>query len=290
MKNIILIVADSLRRDTSDSIVAFPENLPIKHFDVTACNSSTALSLPWMLSGMEVFSPTMSIPTDLKKLGYYTVMINSNPVVSRFSAPFDLVIDLGRKEPVTKKLRRYHRITRYIPNAVYKLFIESGTSTYLPYARVEKKLEAFESLPRDKPLFVWLHLMDPHTPYYPEGEQLDEVIRVNRNQMSAVRGYHIPHPVEVKRWYELYRLESSFMYWKLLSFFDSLDYSENTVIFTSDHGEEFGEHGEYGHKGNRFNSENVEVPFIVFGENMGSLSITSHKSLRELVKMVVNQK
>lgn len=285
MKNIIIVVADSLRRDTSDSIVAFPENLPIKHFDVTACNSCTELSLPWMLSGMEIFSPTMSIPTDMKKRGYHTVLIHSNPVVAKFSDPFDQVIDLGKKNKISRKLRRFNRITRHVPTWIYKMFQGKDLKNYLPYARVSEKLETFNQLNTDKPLFVWLHLMDPHTPYYPRATDLplDYIVEVNRNQTSAVRGYYNPSKAEVKQWYDFYRLESGEMYWRLLTWFDGLDYSENTVIFTSDHGEEFGEHGEYGHKGNRFNSENVEVPFFIIGEGVGTVSIQSHDTLRKLI-------
>lgn len=285
MKNIIVIVADSLRRDTSDSIVAFPESLPIKHFDVTACNSCTEKSLPWMLSGMEVFSPNMSIPADMKKRGYFTVLIHSNPVVGRFKAPFDYTVDLGKTNKIGKQVKRYNKITRLIPMFLYKLL--KSNANYLPYSRVTEKLNALSELKTDKPLFVWLHLMDPHTPYYPEDEQLGEIIRVNRNQMSAVRGHRRPHPLEVRKWYELYRLESSAMYWKLLAFFDCLDYSENTIVFTSDHGEEFGEYGEYGHKGDRFNPENVEVPFFIIGEDVGRVSIQSHDMLRKLITNLI---
>ncbi len=291
MKNIILIVADSLRRDTSRAIVSYPDSLPLTEYEVTACNSCTELSLPWMLSGMDVFSPTMSIPSDMKKVGYYPVMIHSNPVVDRFKAPFDLVIDLGNKKKMSKNLKRFNRIARYAPMWLYKLAQGNDSNGYLQYARVKQKLEAYAMVAdtvTEKPLFVWLHLMDPHTPYYPEGEDFDEVVKRNRNQINAVRAHHIPRITEVSEWKNLYKTESEGMYSHLVPFFESLDYTKNTVIFTSDHGEEFGEHEHYGHKGNRFNPENVEVPFFIIGEDLGAFSIESHEQLRPLVKHLLN--
>lgn len=291
MKNIIIVVADSLRRDTMKEIVEFPVNLPLTRYTVTACNSCTEKSLPWMLSGMEVFSPTMSIPTDLKKLGYHTVLIHSNPVVDRFKGPFDQVIDLGNKTKVSRKLRRFNRVTRYVPNWLYKMFQGKDMKNYLPYARVTEKLEALSKVPwalqTPKPMFCWLHLMDPHTPYYPLLENPSEIVEINRNQISAVRGYYEPSKAEVRRWYELYKLESSAMFWRLLEWLDTVDYSKNTVILTSDHGEEFGEHGAYGHKGDRYWPENLEVPFLVIGEGVGTMSIQSHKTLRDLVRKLI---
>jgi len=166
MKNIIIIVADSLRLDTFKEIVVFPESLPMKEYNVKACNSCTDLSLPWMLSGMELFSPGMSIPSDLKKKGYHTVLIHSNPVVDRFKGPFDQTIDLGHKSDSYKKLKRFNRLTRYLPNSIYS-YLRSKQKNYLPYARITENLETMNRVESTKPLFVWLHLMDPHTPYYP---------------------------------------------------------------------------------------------------------------------------
>jgi len=54
--------------------------------------------------------------------------------------------------------------------------------------------------------------------------------------MSAVRGYYTPKEEEVKEWYELYRLESAWMFWNLITYLKTVDYTRNTVIFTSDHG------------------------------------------------------
>ena len=284
MKNIIVVVADSLRRDTSKEIVKFPDTLPHKEYEVKSCNSCTELSMPWMLSGMETFSQTMSIPTDMKRLGYSTTIIHSNPVVGRFSGPFDSVVDLASKDPVKHQLKRFNRLTRHIPNWIFKRI--RSNNKYLPYARVKDKLTALKKLPTSKPMFTWIHLMDPHTPYYPEVSdmKLENIIELNRNQMSAVRGYRKPSESEVEQWYELYKLESAGMYWHILEFLGEVDYEATTVILTSDHGEEFGEHGHYGHKGNRFNPENVEVPFIVFGEDINSVSIQSHKTLRNLIR------
>jgi len=289
VKNIIIIVADSLRRDTFEGIlnrIPFPEGVSYQEFKVRAKNSCTELSLPWMLSGMEVFSPNMSIPQDMRKRGYHTVMIHSNPVVHRFHGPFDTVIDLGSTSKVSRKVKRLHRVTRFVPNWLYQI-LRGGGSGYLPYARVDRKLEEYNELDKTDPFFMWLHLMDPHTPYYPHEYDLNRVVELNRKQISTVRGYYKPSELEGLEWYHAYELEVRGMHRTLNTFFAELDYSKNTVIFTSDHGEEFGEYGEFGHKGNRFNPENVEVPFFILGEGIGTVSIQSHKTLRELIRKLI---
>ena len=295
MKNILLIVADSLRLDAYQRVFAEllkKSNLPITEYNDVKCeNSCTDLSLPWMLSGMEVFSPNISIPTDLKKLGYSTTLIHSNPVVHRFARPFDRVLDLSINDEMQKKRKKYNRIrhvaTQILPIKWYNVIertLFGRNDKYLPYTRVPAKINALKNIDNE-PQFVWFHLMDPHTPYFPRATDLEEekLIDINDNQISAVRGYYKPSVGEVTTWFNLYLQEIREMAEDLVTYLQSLDYSETTVIFTSDHGEEFGEHGNYGHKGNRFNPENVNVPFFVIGEYLPNTKISSHRELRGLI-------
>lgn len=296
MKNILLIVADSLRRDTFNQITALHGfTASVKRYSVTSMNSTTELSLPWMLTGTPDFSPTDNLSLDLKAKGYSTLLIHSNPIVDRFKAGFDSAIDLHRENRRAHLGRRYNRVRdalqKRLPSKTYhkvKRAVLGGVDGYLPYCRVEDKLAALERHLPGSPWFVWLHLMDPHTPYYPQGTGLDaeKIVDLNDNQISAVRGYYIPRVEEAKLWYSLYLEESAEMWTALNKYLETVDYTQTTVIFTSDHGEEFGEHGHYGHKGNRFNKENITVPFFIAGDAL-SFSIKDHSQLRELIKKLL---
>ena len=189
-KNIIIIVADSLRRDSYNEYVK-PflnlDNLPHKEYLVNSCNSCTELSVPWMLSGMEKYSPTMNIPKDLEKKGYITLIRHSNPVVKPVTGCFHIEQDLwtrGKRENITKKYNRlFHQFRKVVPESIYrsiKQLVRGPQKNYLPYARAEKALDHMQ----DQPQFTWIHLMDPHTPYYPKATEaiLPEIIKQNDNQ------------------------------------------------------------------------------------------------------------
>lgn len=293
MKNLILIVADSLRRDTFNHLLLTEsfKDYPAKLLNVNAMNSSTELSLPWMLSGMDLYSPTMNIPRDLGRQGYSTLLIHSNPVVDRFRHGFNNVIDLHTHNRKARLNRKYNRVRdalqKRLPDSTYnhlKKLIRGPPTEYLPYCRIEAKLEAMKTYTLEPPYFLWLHLMDPHTPYYPTtaGLPIEKIIDLNDNQISAVRGYYHPSLDEAKTWYSLYLSESMEMWHTLNKYLETVDYDKTTVLFTSDHGEEFGEHGHYGHKGNRFNPENITVPFFIAGDTP-STKIETHSTLRILI-------
>lgn len=292
-KNILLIVADSLRRDAFNQIINLHGAPPVKLLNVVSMNSTTELSLPWMLTGTPTYDPHDNLPHDLGGLGYSTLLIHSNPIVDRFKAGFDSAIDLHTENRRARLGKRYNRVRdalqKRLPTGAYhrvKRAVLGGPEDYLPYSRVDDKLAALEKyLPRP-PWFVWLHLMDPHTPYYPRSTGLDaeKLIDLNDNQISAVRGYYTPAIEEAKLWYSLYLEESTEMWLTLNKYLRDIDPDETMVVFTSDHGEEFGEHGHYGHKGNRFNPENIQVPFFIVGAD---IKIRDHSQLRESIKLLL---
>ncbi len=107
---------------------------------------------------------------------------------------------------------------------------------------------------------MWLHLFDPHTPYdhLPAGHATgpitsrEDLWTVPEDQRSAAR--------------EAYELEVAYTDGELLRFIEHLDstdfWSTGTLIFTSDHGEEFWDHGmaEHGHS---HHGEVVDVALVV---------------------------
>jgi arylsulfatase A-like enzyme len=99
---------------------------------------------------------------------------------------------------------------------------------------------------RTKPLFLYLHYLDPHSPYLepPEGGTRSD-------------------PKERKR--GLYRQQLRYLDRQLGLLVRALDTAlpgPKAIVFTSDHGEEFWEHDEWGH-GHALHKELVWVPLFV---------------------------
>lgn len=124
----------------------------------------------------------------------------------------------------------------------------------------------------DKPLFVYVHTVDPHAPYTPKGEDR----RYVTNPLAFLRRFAY-HPIvfmrepdahgprEVATMRGLYdgdvrRNDRSFG--ALVELLRQLGlYDDSLVVLTSDHGEEFGEHGGFGH-GRTLFEEALHVPLI----------------------------
>jgi arylsulfatase A-like enzyme len=147
-----------------------------------------------------------------------------------------------------------HRVKRHDPNIALP---EQEWPEYLMYAhRIDNLLiKAFDrwlELTADAGIFVWLHLLTPHEPYleYPRpagappppeslSDQYDEEIRVADRMVGDIIR------IIEKR----------------------VGFDRAKIIFTSDHGEGFGEHGmkEHGHTLHR---EVTHVPLIVVSSDL----------------------
>lgn len=293
MKNILLFVCDSLRAD-----YVTPEITPNlwkyleKGWNYTQCiagNSCTDLSLPVMLSADRSYKPEDSIVSDLRSKGYKSILLHSNPKVHQFKEGWDDVIDFHNESAKQKKkLRRLIRKfgTKQILDQVSKITNLEDQMDYLPYTRAFEKLEYITKNITSAPYFKWVHLMDPHLPYYPMGSQLNhqELVYLNDRHVDAVHKRIKPKKGEVSTWKRLYQTEINEMDGYIGEYLKSVDMEKTIVIITSDHGEEFGEHGDYSHPGDKFIPELVHVPMIILGQDQGSTEkIFSHYGLRGLV-------
>jgi len=122
-----------------------------------------------------------------------------------------------------------------------------------------------------RPLFVWVHLMEPHSPYKPEE-------RFRRALPPILPARPIPADVSVppylaerrsgdlRVYQSLYDAEIRSVDAALGSFFDALRqraaWNNTAIVLTSDHGEQFLEHGELEHSTALYD-ELIRVPLIV---------------------------
>jgi arylsulfatase A-like enzyme len=164
---------------------------------------------------------------------------------------------------------------RWIDGLVEKRPVDS-TAQVVHYARMLLKAHTRQ------PFFLWVHFMDPHSPYDPPPES-----RVTHERWSMFP----PTPEEQQaepdwpfdmtdseKQYALdqYRAEIAYIDSSVGSILDALEAKADStyVSFFSDHGEEFWEHGRWGH-GQTLFEEQVRVPFILAGPRVGQGRITT---------------
>ncbi len=144
-----------------------------------------------------------------------------------------------------------------------------------------------------RPLFLYLHYMEPHAPYEPP--QSARVDRVGAPPPGVDEAAATAKLLDVNRWDELssdevtylaslYRAEVAALDASLANLFQQLQsrgiLDHAIVVITADHGEEFREHGQLAHGSSLF-EEVVRIPLIVAGPGL-----PSHRVVAEPVSLV----
>ena len=128
----------------------------------------------------------------------------------------------------------------------------------------------------NEPFFLWLHLMDPHSPYYPTeaalqamGEERMTAFRARYLNSYWNRGNLAPNRLTRHR-DEIVRLYDAGIRWvdmqmaRLVDGLQGLNKWEKCIFaFTADHGEEFLDHGGRYHPPDRLNDELIHVPLLL---------------------------
>jgi arylsulfatase len=188
-----------------------------------------------------------TLPELLAEAGYRTGGFHSNPLLSNLfgldigfdafdaSLPFSESDRLpGRLKVLSEKFLRLFRKRAYTPgeqltaNGVDWIDESNGT----------------------RPFFLWLHYMDPHGPYHPKAESgYLSKYRAEKLWRKAQAGSLTTD--ERERLRDSYREEIEYLDGCVGTLLDELrtrELSDSTIIvFTSDHGELFGEYVSYSH-------------------------------------------
>jgi arylsulfatase A-like enzyme len=138
--------------------------------------------------------------------------------------------------------------------------------------RIEQLLDARRDT--DRPFFLYVHTIDPHAPYAPPSPFLEtfapNVIDPTVGEVETVRGLVLgtvaPSAALGRDLRDLYDAEvaaNDASFGRLLDKLEETGELDNTVVvFTSDHGEAFGEHGSWTHGLDLYN-EVLSVPLVV---------------------------
>lgn len=259
MNDIVLVTADSVRLDyvdhfnSLDSLQWVP-GVATAHY--TRPSLASLLSSSYEAALMtEVQSPTLA--NELQNAGYSCFGFSPTPNTDSqfgFGNGFDVYetfVDAGSEG---SRLRQYLSRSRLARKIYYAFNPPQAKSEARPNDRivVDRAIEAFNAA--DAPRFLWVHLMESHRPYG-SGEDalskaLDQKAFFNPDTLSD------EERATIDRKYRdaLSRVEKSV---KFLG--SNLQTDESHFLFTSDHGEAFGEPGFYFHPGHERCVDDVQI-------------------------------
>ena len=133
----------------------------------------------------------------------------------------------------------------------------------------------------DRPFFLWLHLMDTHSPYYPRYEALalmgDEDLNASRAQYLNSYWNRSDAAAFYKYREEVIKLYDAGVRWvdsqiaRLIGTLQTREHLRECVFaFTADHGEEFLDHGDRYHAPIKLTEELIHVPLLLHAPNLRS--------------------
>lgn len=290
-KNIVLITIDCLRADHMTymhKLMEIEEKIFFKNAFANA--TYTGLSVPSFLTSLypPIESPKPTIASYLKEKRYRTAAFAPNALLLdqryrklKIERGFDIYKNYLREDISGDARRAFNKLltglkdainlfSKYIPRIIRKSLLKGAGfmpfSIWLPYPRAEKVLDDaknwFEKT--KKPVFMWVHLMDAHEPYFPP----EKYRSVDKNTISIVnrrlrfaRGWLPKEDVEIL--HRLYIDNIKYIDDVLNDFLDNI-LDENTIaIITADHGEQFLEHGGIGHLNWNMYDEQLHIPLII---------------------------
>jgi len=213
------------------------------------------------------------LPQVLRAAGYHTRAEMGNVFLGRsrgFARGFDF-FDQFDFQPqadlllsgTLEELLRLGGPLRQVPRSAHPIlwpdarfpFVTTRLSPNVHDADLDDWLFDFEPPPGDRPLFLYVQYVAPHSPY------LEHPYRFLKSWPPFLKA-------DLERLHELYLGEVAYADQAFGELLDRLDgagvLDDSIVVFTADHGEEFQEHGGWEH-GHSVYQEVVHVPLVVAG-------------------------
>lgn len=319
--NIILITADSLRRDHlgcySSTAAATPhiDSLAQRskvHFNAYSTGPNTPHAFPGIMAGrnalasskLGVFEDEWTVAEALKESGYTTLGFNAaNPYISRhfrYHRGFDHFEDFVDFELLRTTSAGVNSGVIGIPQADLEQYLMSEDNL-----RRKEALERWfnetiaRTLPEARPpFFLWVHYMDTHYPYVPsvDFQKMSGVTNITKDDNyqlnQIVRGNLLPSPgqlQEIKKLYSACVRQLDAQIGHLLTLLSATEgIGDANILFCADHGEEFMEHGDFQHRSKLF-EELLQVPLIINGPRYHSSQPPKQRiSLASIPEIIMN--
>ncbi|MFC3956976.1 sulfatase-like hydrolase/transferase [Halovivax cerinus] len=322
--DVLLISIDSLRADHISAMGYERETTPfldglIKQgmtferafstagFTLGSVTSFLTSTYPLEYGGYGPLSPDRpSLPEAYQRTGRQTIGIHENGWLTseyNFDRGFDEYIDLYHSSSISDRIRRL--ISDRLPHSSHtfrtlkwvddKLKPESGgesgkTQLNRPPDRDATAVQqAQTAINREKSTFVWVHLMGPHTPYYPPDDYhgLFSDTRIAPEEMASLHDKLVTKSgslkeQEVQTLVDLYDEEIHRLDTNLQKLIQGIDLDSTTVAIISDHGELFGEYNDTFTHGPEMLEELLHVPLLFLGNGVEPDQISTEVSLINL--------
>lgn len=307
--NIILITVDSLRQDhlgcygysenTSENIDALADNGilyenaiangPYTSPSFTSIFSSQyPLRYPEEVMDLQEVNPIhyfssnrTSFVSKLQEIGFDTAgFVDENPYISskyNFNRGFDTFNDFidAENEGVSKYLTeidtKIQQSSLQNPYLFFKYNVLDNTPGQGATTITDHAISWLDDRTSDNPFFLWIHYMDPHSPWLPNG------MMYKRWKWAFTRlRYHNRHDdlsqSELNILSELYDKEIEIVdreVGRLMNHLKNNGKKDDTyVMLASDHGTGLGEYGKFGHTGPYLYQELLDVPLIIDGADL----------------------
>jgi len=309
-RSVVLITLDCLRADYSNLLLE--STLPLLKdgcclFKRAFANGpGTNQSFPSIFSstpflvhgGLQLCGSVRTLAQALREEGYYTVGFHSNPFLSGklgwgrgFTEFYDFLEKISGPAAMAVKARGIKRaalrlVGQFLSGSskrlwarVNRLYYELGGAR-LPYVEARELnshvVSWLKRYGRGKPLFLWVHYMDTHSPFAPPEPWLEGF---DSREEAILFNYAVdpenPTVEDVERLRKLYEGEVKYVAAALLELLSSLQdlgiLEKALVIVTADHGEAFMEHGKLGHAYDALYNELLHVPLVIFGLERGGV-------------------
>lgn len=229
---------------------------------------------PYVYSGFdEVRNEGASLATALSNAGYATGgFVGSNPFLSAWRGGFDeFWNDRLDTVPDSTVGARARQVVSTLQHGLNFLRFRGRAPATSVLSRAREWYERQSS-----PRFLWLHLMDPHVPFFAGSRRALRTgpLSVYRSHWRFNRDPETLTAADRETLRQCYRDSLSFLDDQLQRLFELTD-DETLVVLMGDHGEEF-DHGTVGHA--RLYDETVRVPLLA----RGLPSLASGGTVRQL--------
>jgi arylsulfatase A-like enzyme len=301
--NCILLTIDSLRADYASPEKELMPNLNelatsgVRYTSAYANGYSTPVSFPSILTGTYTShfggNAYMSderpfLASHFNEGGYQTAAFHTNPhlrVEKNYDTGFDFYNDFDEEAGSLSQIR--HLITNALDNdsrlykylrRIYHLFrMTSGSADYAKAPTINSRAEDWldDHCQSETPFFLWLHYMDPHYPFIPPEEFLEQVTSrdISKNRAISLNGKMHEQSEEmddedIEDLRALYRADVRYTDHHIGEFIEELEsrglFDDTLLAITADHGEFFGEHDLFGHPPAGYD-EGIRVPLVLTG-------------------------
>lgn len=174
--------------------------------------------------------------------------------------------------------------------AGFDVYESLGAVTVRELEAAVERLTA-DLLADERPFFLWIHVLDPHSPYDPPDEiravfttepRRPELDQLSPPELLPIRLRRLPHAEDIEYLTDAYDAELRTAFDGALRLLDRFDDEPYVALVTSDHGEELHDHGGLGH-GHTLFEEGVRVPFVLLGPALTRTEIATPVSLVDVL-------